>query len=274
MQARLGDDLRKRIIVLPFLDTELQRSQRVTDVARKVVVDELLATRQFVVVDNSDIPQDVSSFIRENKEYDLFALSRVAADLGVAAVVEGKVLDIRARRTGDPIGVFRKVKARVDVDVQIRVFGAKSAKEIYNTVRRASVEHEVTRVGETAASDQHLSDDPVLIRAGVRKAVQETVGGIVRATEKLSWEGRVALVRGDRVFVNAGRISGIQVGDLLKVSEDGEEVFDPETGAFIGLAPGRMKGTVEIINYYGKDGAVGIIHSGSGFKENDRVELY
>jgi hypothetical protein len=273
-QARVGDDLRKRIVVLPFLDTEIQRPQAVTDLARRVVVEELTNTRQFVVVNTSDIPQDVSSFVRENKEYDMVALSRIASNLGIAAVVEGKILDIRAKRMGDSIGLFRKIKAMVEVDVQIRVYGAKSGKEIYNVVRRAKVEDEITRVGESVASDQSLREDPTLVRAGVKAAVEQTVGGIVKATEKLSWEGRIALVRGDRIYVNAGRVSGLQVGDILKISEDGEEVFDPETGSFLGLAPGRMKGTVELINYYGTDGAVGIVHSGSGFKENDRVELY
>jgi hypothetical protein len=58
------------------------------------------------------------------------------------------------------------------------------------------------------------------------------------------------------------------------VSEEGQEIFDPETGGFIGKAPGRMKGTIEIVSYFGKDGAIGIIHSGSGFEENDIVEIY
>ena len=46
------------------------------------------------------------------------------------------------------------------------------------------------------------------------------------------------------------------------------------SGGFIGKAPGRMKGTIEIVSYFGKDGAIGIIHSGSGFNENDLVEIY
>ena len=112
------------------------------------------------------------------------------------------------------------------------------------------------------------------MRDGVRKAFAATVPGLVKSIEKLDWEGRVALVNGDRLYLNAGRISGIQIGDILKVTEDGEEIFDPETGAFIGLAPGRMKGTIEVVSYFGKDGAIAVIHSGSGFKENDRVELY
>ncbi len=92
--------------------------------------------------------------------------------------------------------------------------------------------------------------------------------------EKLSWEGRVAAVAGERIFVNAGRLSGLQVGDILKITDEGDDVYDPETGRFIGTAPGRLKGTVEVVSYFGKDGAIAVVHSGSGFQENDRVELY
>ncbi len=271
MEARDGEELRKRLIVLPFLDSELSRSQNVVTVARKTVVEDLLSTRQFIVVNNADFPQDVNGFLKDNKEYNLAAVAKVASSLGVAAVVEGRILEIRARRQGDELGVFRKTKATVDVTVQIRVFGAKTGREIYSSVKKATLESETTNVG---TDSQSLTEDPILVRDGVRKAFITTVPGIVKAVEKLSWEGRIALVNGDRIYVNAGRISGLQVGDVLKIIEDGDEVFDPETGSFIGTAPGRMKGTVEVVSYFGKDGAIAVIHSGSGFKENDRVELY
>lgn len=271
MEAREGEELRKRLVVLPFLDSELSRSQNVVTVARKTVVEDLTGTRQFIVVSNTDFPQDVNGFLKDNKEYNMPAISKVAATMGVAAVVEGRILEIRARRQGDEMGVFRKSKATVDVTVQIRVFGAKTGKEIYSAVKKATLESETTNVG---GSGESLAEDPILVRDGVRKAFVTTVPGIVKAVEKLSWEGRVALVNGDRIYVNAGRISGLQVGDVLKIVEEGDEVFDPETGSFLGKAPGRMKGTVEVVSYFGKDGAIAVIHSGSGFKENDRVELY
>jgi curli biogenesis system outer membrane secretion channel CsgG len=273
-QARDSDLLKKKILILPFMDSELQRSQNVTDIARRAVVEDLLSTNQFVVVSNADIGQDLRAFIKENREYDMVALSRLASSIGVAAVVEGRILEVRARKIGDEIGLFRKIRAQVDVAVQIRVYGAKSGTEIFSSVRRATLEHETTRVGENAFSDRDLQDDPNLIRAGVKKAFSESVVGVVRAVEKLSWEGRVALVSGEKIYVNAGRLSGIQVGDILRVSEEGSEVFDPESGKFIGLAPGRMKGTIEVVSYFGKDGAIAILHSGSGIKENDKVQLY
>jgi hypothetical protein len=269
-----SDELKKRILVLPFLDIDLNRTDKVVAVARKAVVDDLLRTEQFVIVRNEDFPQDLKGFLKDSKEYDLERISRIASSMGIAAVLEGKLLDVRAQRFGDEIGVFRKVKAAVNVSIQVRMFGAKAGREILTTVRQAKVEAETTRVAESDMSARALEEDPVLVTEGVRKAFRGSVPQIAKAIEKINWEGRVAMVAGEKVYINAGRLSGIQLGDILKVVDEGNEVFDPESGKFIGVAAGRMKGTVEIVSYFGTDGAVGIIHSGSGFKENDKVEVY
>ncbi len=271
--ARANGDLRKKVIVLPFLDGDIHHPQAIKMVARRTVVDDLVGTNQFIVINNGDIPQDLHSFIKNN-DYDMPAIAKVAANLGASAVIVGRVLDINAQRSGDPIGVFRTLRARTTVNVEIRVFSATTGKPMLDVTKRASVESDMTRVADNSNDDIHVEDDPNLVRIAVRRAFHQTVGEIVRAVEKLSWEGRIALVSGDKIYLNAGRLSGLQIGDILRVSETGRDIFDPDTGVYIGTAPGRMKGTLEIVSYFGKDGAIAIVHSGSGFKENDQVEMY
>jgi curli biogenesis system outer membrane secretion channel CsgG len=262
---------RHRVLVLPFLDEKPERSKKVSEAARQAMVRELTRTRQFVVVALEDFPQDPKKFLTTDQEYDLAAVARIASTIGVAAVIEGKVMDVRARSAGDSIGLVRRSRAQVDTSTRLRVFAGKNGKEILNEVRTASEEATSTHYGENGGSP---AEDPELIKLSVRKAILGGMPNLVRAIEKLNWEGRVAMISGEKVYVNAGRLSGIQVGDILKITEEGEDVFDPQNGKFIGTAPGRMKGTVEIVSYFGKDGAISVIHSGSGFKENDRVELY
>ncbi len=266
--------LKKRLMVLPFLDEKLQRSAKVKNTARKVLVRQLLRTRNFVIIRNDEFPQDLANFLTEENEYDLKKIAKLASDLGIAAVVEGKVLEVKAKRMGDQVGVFREIKARVKTNVRIRMASTKNSQIILNDLRSAEVEATTTRVAEYSFTDRFLEEDPKLIKKSVIKAFKGTMGNIIRAIDKISWEGRVAMVSGDQIFINAGRLSGIQVGDILKVTEEGREVFDPDSGLFIGHAPGRMKGTLEVISYFGKDGAVSVVHSGSGFLENDRVEIY
>lgn len=265
---------RHRVLVLPFLDERLDKSQNMTEVARQTVVRELAKTKQFVVVSPNDFPQDPKKFLTEENEYDLAQISKLASTLGVAAVIEGKVLSINARRIGDSVGLIRETKAHVSTQVRLRIYAGKNGKEILNEMRSADTEASTTRVAERGAVSQNLAEDPELIKTAIRKAFLSAIPNVIRSVEKLSWEGRVAMVSGERVFINAGRLSGLQVGDILKVTEEGSDVYDPETGRFIGTAPGRLKGTIEVVSYFGKDGAISVVHSGSGFQENDRVELY
>lgn len=271
-----GDDEapRHRVLVLPFLEERLDQPKGTSEVARQTVVRELLRTRQFVVVSPEDFPQDPKKFLTEENEYDLAQIAKLASSMGVAAVIEGKVLTIKAKRIGDSLGVIRSTKAQVSTQVRIRIYAGKNGKEILNEVRAADTEATTTRVAERGEVSTNLSDDPELVRTAVRKAFASAVPSVIRAVEKLSWEGRVAAIAGERVFVNAGRLSGLQVGDILKVTDEGDDVYDPETGRFIGTAPGRLKGTIEVVSYFGKDGTIAVVHSGSGFQENDRVELY
>lgn len=275
IEARESKDapLRKRVMVLPFINGGLSRSEEAGKVAREAFLRQLRRTDEFVVVANSDFPKEISAFLKAG-EYDLEAMGKIAAAMGISAILEGRILEVKARRVGDEVGLVRKIRARMNARVQIRMVNTRNGSIILNETREAEAEEATTRVAERASSDRDLADDPILIESVVTRAFQTTVPRIVNAIEKLSWEGRVALVKGERVYLNAGRLSGLQIGDILRISEEGEDVHDPETGSYIGRVPGRLKGTVEVVSYFGKDGAISVLHSGSGFRENDLVELY
>lgn len=272
--ARNPDNsLRKRVIVLPFIDATAGRSEKGVQVAREAFVRALKKTDGFVVVSNEDFPKPVQTYFK-NGEYDLEAMAKTANAMGLAGIIEGKVQDIRAQRIGDAVGLVREVRARVSASVSIRMVNTKNGTIALNESRTADVEDSTTRVGERALTDRMLAQDPKLIESVITSAFASTIPKISQAVEKLQWEGRVAMVKGDRVYLNAGRISGINIGDILKITEEGEDVYDPDSGALIGRVPGRLKGTVEVVSYFGKDGSIGLVHSGSGFRENDHVELY
>ncbi len=273
------DSPRKRIMVLPFIDVSGVRTadggpnQQLALSGRSALVSWLSNTERFVIINNDDFPKDISQFLN-NFQYDVEAIAKIANGMGIAAVVETKILEIHAKKVGNDIGVFRKVGAQVNGRIQIRIVSAKNGKELLSTVKEAQIQSTSTRIGEQTPSNRDLLDDPKLVGDVVIKALKSTIRPMAQSIDKLSWEGRVALVKGDQYYINAGRLSGLQIGDILKVTEESEEVYDPDSGVFIGHVPGRMKGTVELVSYFGKDGAIAVLHSGAGINENDRIELY
>lgn len=113
-----------------------------------------------------------------------------------------------------------------------------------------------------------------LLRYGIRVAVRRSIPKILSVSGKLEWVGRVARILDQKIYINAGRTSGIRVSDVLKVITEGSEIYDPETGSLIGISKGEVKGTIEIIDYFGPDGAIAVLHSGGAIHEGDYVQLY
>ncbi len=264
---------RKRLIILPFLDSSETRPQVLRDNARKDFIRDLNKHGELIVVDSQDLKVDLSTKMKDG-EYILADVAKAAANLGVSAILEGKIMDLKVGRKAEPVGLFRQVKTKFEAVVRVRVALARTGKEILSTVKTVTLDEAQTRVAENASADKLLQSNPEMLEKLVSDAFLDFEPQINAALNRLAWEGRIAAINGDRLFLNVGKISGLQVGELLRVTEEGDEIFDSQTGNFIGKSPGRLKGTLEVISYFGQDGSIAIIHSGAGFKENDRVEQY
>ncbi|WP_295906168.1 hypothetical protein [uncultured Bdellovibrio sp.] len=273
-EARKDDSSpRKRLMVLPFLDSSDKRPQEFRDKARSAFIADLNRTGEVIALDSKELNLDLSKMM-EAGQYKLQDVAKAAQAMGVNAVLEGKIQDIRIKRKADNVGVVRHLTTAFEVVAQVRVVTGRSGREVFNTVKTVTVEEQGVRVAERVETDKFLANNPEMVEIIVKDAFLDFTPQVLASLDKVSWEGRIAAINGDRIYLNVGRVSGLQVGDLLKVTEDGDDVYDPESGSHIGRVPGRLKGTLEVISYFGNDGAIAVIHSGSGFRENDRVELY
>lgn len=264
---------RKRLMILPFLDEGGTRSVELRSRARDEVIRELNRQGNLIVVDSKDLKIDLQG-MTVGGEYNIQEVAKAAHLLGVHAVMEARLMELKVRRQADPVGLFRQLKTQFEARARVRIVAARTAKELFNTEKTVLLEESNYRVGERVESDRFFANNPEVVEKLVVDTFLDFAPQVLATLDRMSWEGRIALVNGDRIFLNVGRISGLQVGDLLKVSEDGDEVYDPQTGHFIGKVPGRLKGTLEVVSYFGQDGAIAVVHSGAGFRENDRIELY
>ncbi len=262
---------KKRIAVLPFLDLSTERPEAGRVQARLTFMDELNKTDQVIAIDSNQLKIDTSKYFSAG-EYDLLKLTEAAQNAGVNSFLEGKVLDLRVKKDSD--NAPKKIKTIFEAVVRLRMINVRSGKVVFHTVKTVTIEDASAQVAEGAMSSQFLNKNPELVAILIKDAFLDFTPQVVTAMNEITWEGRIAAFNGDKIYINVGRISGVQVGDILKVVEDGNEIYDPEIGYHLGKVAGRIKGTLEIVSYFGQDGAVSIIHSGAGFKENDRVELY
>lgn len=262
---------KKRLAVLPFLDQPTfpenlkQESQIrfIEEINREGQMKAYLVSRE-----------DLKNCPIINEEHDFKLCAVEAQKLGHHILVEGRILNIEIKKGADPVGVVKKVKTTLTATLRLRLYSVRGMKEIFNTDKTVTYTMEDTRIGTRTTTDPNIESNPELIQKLIVEGFLEFLPQIEKKLAKVSWEGRIAAIQGQKYYLNVGSISGIQVGDLLKVFDEGPQIYDPEMGTAIGQAPGRVKGTLEVVSYFGQDGSIAILHSGGGFVENDRLEIY
>ena len=88
----------------------------------------------------------------------------------------------------------------------------------------------------------------------------------------IDWSARVIKVEKKRILINAGRLSGLQTGQNLRVYAKGNEIKDPTTKLSLGKAQGALKGTIKVIDFFGLDGAICEPLAAGKFKQDDMIK--
>jgi hypothetical protein len=263
---------RKRVVVLPFLDRDSNRPPEILNRSRMEFMNELNKTQEMVALDSSELKLDLAPFLK-NGEYDLNAIAQTTQNLGISSLLEAKVIDVRFKNQIGSAATEEK-RAIFEIVVKARLMNVKTGQELFNTVKTVTLEEENTKLPQNISSEAFFAKNPQLVELLLKDAFLDFTGKLADSLSQVMWEGRIAALQGDKIYLNVGQVTGLQIGDILKVVEDGTEVYDPEIGYHIGKVNGKVKGTLEVVGYFGQDGAVGVIHSGAGFKENDRIEIY
>lgn len=224
------------------------------------------------------VPKDLSTMLTtedfvSGDKVKVAQLIREGRRLGVAVVLIGRITKIVFRQRGDEIGLFRQKQSLAATDVEIKIFDVAAGREVASLGRSG----EATANASVALEEENLESQDFrneMARLAIRNAVSALVPDVIRTIEKMVWQGKIAKITGTKIYVNAGKSSGLVNGDILKVLSAGDDVYDPTSGAYLGRAPGQLKGTLEVLDFIGTDGAVSEVHTGGNFQEGDVVQLY
>ncbi len=272
-QVKDFNPIRKKVALLAFFNEAPFGGEDLAIQATEEFRREISRTRDFLVDPSAAQLFGSSKEVYSGGGIKLAQLTRKAKMAGVNLVVFGRIMDARVRQAADEIGFVRKTKAVAETKIEIKVFDVIASKELVSEVVDGTTHDNNYRFYVTEDED-NLAYRQDLLRYSTRVAVRKFIPRIAKMGGKLDWTGRVAKIIGTRIYINAGRESGIGIGDILKVITEGQEIYDPETGAMIGISKGDVKGTLEVSDYFGPDGAIAIMHSGGSVTEGDFVQLY
>jgi hypothetical protein len=174
--------------------------------------------------------------------------------------VTGKIQDVlvgtgKQARTEEAMAVTKMDVLLLDTETGNVIRSIKGENPIYTS--RA--------VGES-------SQDKALFNA-VTVSLQGVTDGIIRGLACLEWSTSVATVEGDKLYLNAGKSTGLKVGDELEIYNPGRQVKNPTTGVCLGRLPGTVQGKVKVSQLFGFDAAEAKIVSGGNITTGDLARL-
>lgn len=263
---------KKRVLVFDFWNDTPIRQPDIGFFAADELRRNLFLSQRVVVPPEIKSEFTTEDFIQGEK-VKVAQLIREGRKLGISVVVVGRISKITVRQRGDDVGLFRQKQSMAAVDVELKMFDVNAGREIMAVGKSGETSETATVTADSGSIDtpEYRAE---ITKLALRKALLGATSDVLRAVEKMAWEGMIAKVNGAKVYINAGKASGLVLGDILKVMAPGDDVYDPSTGAFLGRTQGQLKGTLEVVDFLGTDGAVSEIHTGAGFKEGDTVQLY
>jgi hypothetical protein len=265
--------IKKKVALLSFYNESPMGGDDLAVTATEEFRRELARSREFLIDPEAESIFGNSKEIYAGGGIKLAQLARKAKMSGVNIVIFGRIKEARIRQKSDEIGFVRKIKSMAETIVEVKVYDVLTNKELFSDTMDGNISDDNLRFYQ-AESEENLSYRQELLRYSVKVASRKFVPRVVKLGSRLDWMGRVAKIIGTRIYINAGRSSGLNIGDILKVITEGQEIYDPESGAMIGMSQGEVKGTLEVVDYFGQDGAVCTLHSGGSVTEGDFVQLY
>jgi hypothetical protein len=264
--------LRKRAVVLPFWnDTPIKGKFEM--MAKNSLREVLLEQNRVNLVDEKDISLRSADFYLDSEKINVAHVAENGKKWGVSLVILGRISKITFRRKDDDVGVLRPTAAKAATSVELRLVDVGQAKEVALGEGTGLSENSSLNLFGADPEDSAGYRNEVVAES-LNEAVHKALPALLKELDRIEWRGKIAKIAGAKIYVNAGRATGLQVGDILKVNSQGQDIFDPETGLFLGRTAGDLKGTLEVMEYFGEDGAIARLHSGANFLEGDVIQLY
>jgi len=246
-------DLKKKVLMTPFDDRTTNADEVLGDwMAEKLTREVNGRSQQILFIDYQLVKEflETRSVALTNLEAPdtLHMLNEV---LGVHALVVGHlsgpyVFATRPDKDQNPT-------ASAIIKIEMRIVDTLSGK----TLKNLSASNPVMASKEKGG----FSEERAKSKA-IDLVINDISRGLSKELDSLDWFCRVAKVDGEEIYINAGRLTGLRVGDVM-------EVFRPGRAGILG----EVKGKIQISAFLGIDASMGKLIDGKKPDVNDILKL-
>jgi hypothetical protein len=248
--------MKRRVVVLPLEDQTNFKSEHLGGLATQRLISKLESTNTVICVDPATIALTGSLADPNNMK----PLNRL---YGVHAVISGTLSDVYTSTA--------KVESMGATETSFAL--SRISLSIFNTDTGTLLRQLIGRNPVFLSREKgEMSPEKAKVRA-IDIAIELIAEDALRAILSLDWHARIASIEQQKIYLTAGRLSGLEKGDVLDVYTQGESIIDSATKAPLGTTKGELRGQVEVVELFGVDAASATAKSGSGFTPTDFVYL-
>ena len=251
---------KRKVAILDFENKTTYKEEKIGEAVAKRLSEKLEATQQVVTVDRTVVSEMLD---REGFKFETLtapsAIKRSHQSLGIQAFALGAVTDLsllssKSSETSEEEATFATVK------LELRLMDASTGNLLKSFIGRSPI-FGTKETGEYSRSKAVLK--------AIELGLDDVLEGFLRQLDLLEWTTTIAKIEGETLFINAGKLSGLRIGDTLGVFEPGKEIIHPTTQFSLGWTTGQFKGVITVTDLFGVDAAIGRVLQGQGFSPND-----
>jgi len=262
-----------RVGVVNFQNKTPSRVLGIGEAAADILGTIMQKTERFIVIPQ----QDIESILGQQRMgatgmINPDTAAKMGQVLGLNAIVTGSITAYSEAEEGVAFGIGGSKKQIARVTVDYRIVDTTTGVQLLADSGAGIYEKKVTKVlgiGGTASYDTDLRD------GALRDALTKAMVNMMKQLENQPWKGKIAKVAGNKLYINAGKKTGLQVGDKLDIYRVGEDIIDPDTHQKLGTTEDKVGQAIIQQNDLGDraDMSVAVTTSGAGLKQGDVVKF-
>ena len=246
--------MKRRILVLPAEDKTNYKSEHLGELATQRIISRLESTGTIICIDPAMV--DIKGEITDSA-----TIKTLNEMHGIQAVLKSTISDVFTSTTkieGKDANEQSFAMSRLSIDVYNTETG--------RTLKQLSGRNPISLTREKG----ELSPEKAKIKA-IDLAIEMIAEDVLRAILTLDWHARIASIDAEKIYINAGRLSGLEKGKILEVYTAGQPIIDAKTKLPLGTTKGTFKGELEVIELFGVDASWTKLKKGGGLVPTDIV---
>jgi hypothetical protein len=248
--------MKRRVIVLPADDRTNYKNEQLGDLATRRLITRLENTGVIICVD----PATTNIQGSFTDPANIKTLNEV---FGVQVVLKNVLSDVYTTTT--------KIEGKDENETSFAM--SKLSIEVFDTDTGLMLKQLAGRNPISLSRERgELSPEKAKIKA-IDLAIEMIADDLLRAVLSLDWHARIASIDEGKVYINAGRLSGLEKGKVLEVYTAGQKIVDSKTKVPLGTTKGTLKGELEVVELFGVDASWTKSKKGDSFSPADIVYI-